>query len=111
MRFFNNSCWHDIKGYEEKRLKHPELIVNDFDEDLDDEMAELYERLPRSDSKISNDETLAKFMKSKRDRSHSLPSVHGQFLLVNRGWAPAGGIIPEDQERSEVIFFEIFISF
>ena len=83
-------------------FSHPEMLEeeNDGFTDEEDDFSDLYERLPSMsgrERKISSDEAaFAKFMRH-RDRAKSLPSVHGNFLLVNRTWT--GGQLESIQEK------------
>ena len=83
-------------------IKHPDMGVEVEEESDVDSISDLYERMPKRDRerKISDEFGRYSLSKRYRDRSRSLPSVHGNFLLVNRGWAPQpGDVIPEDEER------------
>ncbi len=84
-------------------LKHPDIILEEEEDDEDepaltrrahaaaavrpeafDDYYDVAPECPRKDS----DDLLAKFllMRRARDRSKSLPAVHGQFVLVNRAF-------------------------
>ena len=71
-------------------LKQNDMI----DEDDEDTLSDLYERMPKIDDRLANQFS----SRRSRDRSHSLPAVHGQFVLVNRGWTPPKTIVEEGDE-------------
>lgn len=73
-------------------LKQNGINENDIEEDDEDTLSDLYERMPKIEDRV------VPHSRRSRDRSHSLPAVHGQFVLVNRGWTPPKTIVEEGDE-------------
>ncbi len=62
----------------------------DSEEERDDFFDDLYERVPRphlvSDNDDEEEDDILKKFQKNRDRSRSLPAVHGHFHLLHRNW-------------------------